>query len=41
MGLTAAALLAMLLSFVVYGTAAVWYAVPWMRPHPWWLRSLR
>jgi hypothetical protein len=31
MGLTAAALLAMLLSFVVYGTGAAWYAVPRMR----------
>jgi hypothetical protein len=29
--LTAAALVAMVLSFVVYATAAVWYAVPWMR----------
>jgi hypothetical protein len=29
--LTAAALVAMVLSFVVFGTAAAWYAVPWMR----------
>jgi hypothetical protein len=29
--LTAAALVAMLLSFVVFATAAAWYAVPWMR----------
>jgi hypothetical protein len=29
--LTAAALAAMLLSFVVFATAAAWYAVPWMR----------
>jgi hypothetical protein len=32
MDLTAAALVAMVLSFVVFGTAAAWYAVPWMRP---------
>jgi hypothetical protein len=31
MDLTAAALVAMALSFVVFGTAAVWYVVPWMR----------
>lgn len=31
MDLTAAALLAMILSFVVYATAAVWYAVPRLR----------
>jgi hypothetical protein len=31
MGLTAAALLAMALSFVVFTTAAAWYVVPWMR----------
>jgi hypothetical protein len=31
MDLTAAALLAMVLSFVVFGTAAAWYVVPWMR----------
>jgi hypothetical protein len=30
-GLTAAALVAVVLSFVVFGTAAAWYAVPWMR----------
>jgi hypothetical protein len=29
--LTAAALAAMVLSFVVFATAAAWYAVPWMR----------
>jgi hypothetical protein len=29
--LTAAALIAMALSFVVFITAAAWYAVPWMR----------
>ena len=29
--LTAAALVAMVLSFVVFITAAAWYAVPWMR----------
>ena len=29
--LTAAALVAMALSFVVFATAAAWYAVPWMR----------
>jgi hypothetical protein len=29
--LTAAALVAMALSFVVFTTAAAWYAVPWMR----------
>jgi len=29
--LTAAALVAMVLSFVVYATAAAWYAAPWMR----------
>ena len=34
MNLTAAALLAMLLSFGVYGTGAVWYAVPRMRAAP-------
>lgn len=34
MDLTTAALLAMILSFVVYGTAAFWYAVPWMRAAP-------
>jgi hypothetical protein len=28
---TAAALVAMVLSFVVFTTAAAWYAVPWMR----------
>jgi hypothetical protein len=31
MDLTAAALGAMVLSFVVFGTAAAWYVVPWMR----------
>lgn len=34
MDLTAAASLAMILSFVAYGTAAVWYAVPQMRVAP-------
>ncbi|MGH2740775.1 MAG: hypothetical protein ACRDH6_09885 [Actinomycetota bacterium] len=34
MDLTAAALLAMALSFVVYATAAVWYAVPRLRALP-------
>jgi hypothetical protein len=29
--LTAAALVAMVLSFVVCSTAAAWYALPWMR----------
>jgi hypothetical protein len=29
--LTAAALVAMVLSFVVFTTAAAWYALPWMR----------
>ena len=31
MELIAAALVAMVLSFVVFATAAAWYAVPWMR----------
>ncbi len=34
MDLTAAALLAMILSFIVYATAAVWYGVPRMRAVP-------
>lgn len=34
MDLTAAALLAMILSFVVYATAAVWYAAPSLRELP-------
>jgi hypothetical protein len=34
MDLTTAALLAMVLSFVVYTTAAVWYVVPWMQGVP-------
>src|SRR4029453_879666 len=34
MDLTSASLLAMTLSFVVFGTAAAWYAVPRMRAVP-------
>lgn len=34
MDLTAAASLAMILSFVAFGTGAIWYAVPRMRVAP-------
>ena len=34
MNLTAAGLLAQVISFAVFITAAVWYAAPWMKPRP-------